>query len=101
MSIHQVFKKSVFLSFRILFSEVNERQAGGENANIIPGNAVFSIDVREGKNPILFQLKDQIEKDLEALQKLFDIEIEWEWYDLTPGAEVSKEALAIARGRNY
>ncbi len=97
MSIHQSLKNLYFSPFESYSAKLTKIQAGGENANIIPGNAVFSIDVRAAKNPILFQLKDQIEKDLVALQKLFDIEIEWEWYDLTPGAEVSKEAAAIAR----
>jgi len=97
MSIHQSLKNLYFSPFESYSAKLTKIQAGGENANIIPGNAAFSIDVRAAKNPILFQMKDQIEKDLEALQKLFDIEIEWEWYDLTPGAEVSKEAAAIAR----
>ena len=97
MSIHQSLKNLYFSPFESYSAKLTKIQAGGENANIIPGNAAFSIDVRAAKNPILFQLKDQIEKDLVALQKLFDIEIEWEWYDLTPGAEVSKEAAAIAR----
>jgi amidohydrolase len=97
MSIHQSLKNLYFSPFESYSAKLTKIQAGGENANIIPGNAAFSIDVRAAKNPVLFQMKDQIEKDLEALQKLFDIEIEWEWYDLTPGAEVSKEAAAIAR----
>jgi amidohydrolase len=97
MSIHQSLKNLYFSPFESYSAKLTKIQAGGENANIIPGNAAFSIDVRAAKNPILFQMKDQIEKDLIALQKLFDIEIEWEWYDLTPGAEVSEEAAAIAR----
>lgn len=97
VAIHQVLKNIYFSPFESYSAKLTKIQAGGENANIIPGNASFSIDVRAAKNTILFQMKDQINKDLKALQKLFDIEIEWEWQDITPGAEVSPEAAQIAR----
>ena len=97
VAIHQALKNLYFSPFESYSAKLTKIQAGGENANIIPGTATFSIDVRAAKNDILFKMKDQIEKDLEALQNLFDIEIEWEWQDITPGAEVSMEAAAIAR----
>jgi amidohydrolase len=97
VAIHQALKNLYFSPFESYSAKLTKIQAGGENANIIPGTATFSIDVRAAKNDILFKMKDQIEKDLEALQNLFDIEIEWAWQDITPGAEVSMEAAAIAR----
>ena len=42
-------------------------------------------------------MKDQIDKELMLFKLLFDIDIEWEWQDITPGAEVSKEAAVIAK----
>lgn len=97
VAIHQALKNIYFSPNESYSAKLTKIQAGGENANIIPGNATFSIDVRAAKNNILSQMKDQIERDLEALQQLFDIEIEWNWYDITPGAEVSKEAAAITK----
>lgn len=97
MAIHQALKNLYFSPSESYSAKLTKIQAGGENANIIPGNAAFSIDVRAAKNTVLFQMKDQIEKNLDGLKKLFDIDIEWKWYDMTPGAEVSEEAAAIAR----
>ena len=97
VAIHQALKNLYFSPFEAYSAKLTKIQAGGENANIIPGTATFSIDARAQKNAILFQMKDQIEKDLLAIKQLFDIEIEWEWEDITPGAEVSKEAAAMTR----
>ncbi|WP_391206344.1 amidohydrolase [Psychrobacillus sp. L4] len=97
VAIHQALKNLYFSPFEAYSAKLTKIQAGGENANIIPGTASFSIDARAAKNDILFQMKDQIEKDLHSLTQQFDIEIDWEWQDVTPGAEVSTEASAIAR----
>ena len=32
---------------------------------------------------------------------MFDMEIVWDWYDKTPGAEVSEEAKKIAEKVDY
>ncbi|SES23294.1 amidohydrolase [Psychrobacillus sp. OK032] len=97
VAIHQALKNLYFSPFEAYSAKLTKIQAGGENANIIPGAATFSIDARAQKNAVLFQMKEQIEKDLHAIKLLFDIEMEWKWEDITPGAEVSKEAAAIAR----
>ena len=97
VAIHQALKNLYFSPFEAYSAKLTKIQAGGDNANIIPGTATFSIDARAQKNEILLKMKNQIEKDLHTLKQLFDIDIEWEWQDITPGAEVSKEAAAIAR----
>lgn len=97
VAIHQALKNLYFSPFEAYSAKLTKIQAGGESANIIPGTATFSIDARAQKNDILFKMKDQIESDLNAIKQLFNIEIEWEWEDVTPGAEVSKEAATIAR----
>jgi amidohydrolase len=97
MAIQQALKNMYFSPSESYSAKLTKIQAGGENANIIPGIATFSIDVRAAKNSILSQLKDRIDKDLNIIQQLFDIEIEWEFQDITPGAEVSKEAAAISK----
>ena len=97
VAIHQMLNNLYFSPFEAYSAKLTKIQAGGESMNIIPGSATFSIDARAQKNDILFKMKDQIDKNLHALQQLFDIEIEWEWQDITPGAEVSPEAAAIAK----
>lgn len=97
VAIHQALKNIYFSPFESYSAKLTKIHAGGENANIIPGNATFSIDVRAAKNSVLFSIKDQIEKQLRSIQSLFDMEIEWEWVDITPGAEVSDEAAVIAK----
>lgn len=97
MAIQQALKNMYFSPSESYSAKLTKIQAGGENANIIPGIATFSIDVRAAKNSILSQLKDRIDKDLNIIQQLFDIEIEWKFQDITPGAEVSKEAAAISK----
>lgn len=97
VAIHQALKNLYFSPFEAYSAKLTKIQAGGESANIIPGTATFSIDARAQKNEILFKMKDQIEKDLQTMVQLFDIEIEWTWEDITPGAEVSKDAAAITK----
>ncbi|TQR20457.1 amidohydrolase [Psychrobacillus vulpis] len=97
VAIHQALKNLYFSPFEAYSAKLTKIQAGGDSANIIPGTATFSIDARAAKNDILFKMKDHIEKDLQAIKQLFDIDIEWEWQDITPGAEVSGEAATIAR----
>ncbi|MEK4484109.1 amidohydrolase [Psychrobacillus sp. FSL H8-0484] len=97
VAIHQALKNLYFSPFEAYSAKLTKIHAGGDSANIIPGTALFSIDARAQKNEILFKMKDQIERNLHALKQLFDIEMEWEWQDITPGAEVSKEAAAIAK----
>lgn len=97
VAIHQALKNLYFSPFEAYSAKLTKIHAGGESANIIPGTALFSIDARAQKNEILLKMKDQIERNLHALKQLFDIEMEWEWQDITPGAEVSKEAAAIAK----
>lgn len=97
VAIHQSLKNLYFSPFEAYSAKLTKIQAGGESSNIIPGTASFSIDARAQKNSMLKQMKVQIEKNLHALQTLFDIDIEWEWQDITPGAEVSNEAALIAK----
>ncbi|WP_313894289.1 amidohydrolase [Psychrobacillus sp.] len=97
VAIHQALKNLYFSPFEAYSAKLTKIQAGGESANIIPGTATFSIDARAQKNEILFKMKDQIEKDLQTLAQLFDIDMEWTWEDITPGAEVSKDAAAITK----
>lgn len=90
--------KSIYVSpFEPHSAKLTKIIAGGDNLNIIPGNAEFAIDLRAQKNHVLQQLQESIEEKLLGLQKLYGVEITWNWLDLAPGAEVSSEAEAIAK----
>jgi len=96
VALHQFIKSIYFSPAESYSAKITKMAAGGENVNIIPGMAEFSIDVRAQKNDIINKLKEKIQTGIAALQTLYDIEIEWEWTDHTPGALVSGEAEAIA-----
>lgn len=94
--LHQ-FIKSIYLSpFEVYSAKLTKVIAGGESLNIIPGTAEFAIDVRAQKNEVLAKLKDQIDHGINSLKDFYGVDIEWNWSDFTPGAEVSAEAEAIA-----
>lgn len=96
VALHQ-FIKSIYISpFDSHSAKLTKIVAGGENLNIIPGLAEFGIDVRAQKNDVLLKIRDRIDEGLNALEKLYGVEIEWKWCDFTPGAEVSMEAETIA-----
>jgi amidohydrolase len=96
VGLHQ-FVKSIYLSpFEAYSAKLTKVIAGGESLNIIPGSAEFAIDVRAQKNEVLAKLKDQIDHGMNSLKDLYGVDIEWNWSDFTPGAEVSAEAEAIA-----
>ncbi|WHY01198.1 amidohydrolase [Neobacillus sp. DY30] len=94
--LHQ-FIKSIYLSpFDAYSAKLTKVIAGGDSLNIIPGTAEFAIDVRAQKNEVLAKLKDQIDHGINSLKDFYGVDIEWNWSDFTPGAEVSAEAEAIA-----
>lgn len=96
VGLHQ-FIKSIYLSpFEAYSAKLTKVMAGGESLNIIPGSAEYAIDVRAQKNVVLEKLKDQIDHGINSLKDLYGVNIEWNWSDFTPGAEVSAEAEAIA-----
>jgi amidohydrolase len=96
VGLHQ-FIKSIYLSpFEAYSAKLTKVIAGGESLNIIPGSAEFAIDVRAQKNEVIGKLKDQIDHGINSLKDLYGVDIEWKWSDFTPGAEVSKDAEAIA-----
>jgi len=72
-------------------------QAGGESSNIIPGSALFSIDVRAQTNEVLEQLTTKIKKISRSLEKLYDIKIELEARSSTAAANVDQDAVKLMR----
>jgi amidohydrolase len=96
VALHQIVKSIYVSPFEPHSIKLTKIIAGGESLNIIPGTAEFALDVRAQKNQVLHQLKETIDEKMAGLQKLYDVDIKWEWEDFTPGAEVAQEAEAIA-----
>ncbi|WP_342528843.1 amidohydrolase [Chryseomicrobium sp. FSL W7-1435] len=97
VAIHQMLKTVYYSPFESHSVKMTNMHAGGDSLNIIPGQATFAIDARAQKNHVLEEMKEQLERKLRAIGQLFDVTIEWEWQDITPGAEVSTEAAELAR----
>ena len=83
--------------FEVCSAKLTKVVADGGSVNIIPGNATFSIDVRAQKNAVLHELQQKIETRFKQIATMQNIAIDWEWLDITPGAEVSADAAEIAR----
>lgn len=96
-AIAQFLKTIYFSPYEAYSAKLTKVQAGGESLNIIPGNALFAIDVRAQSNAVLNELKERIAAGIHSIAQLFGVDIELSWSDYTPAAEVSEEAAAIAR----
>jgi amidohydrolase len=70
-------------------------QAGGESANIIPGNAVFSIDVRAQTNEVMEKLMEQVGNKISSIAELTDVTISFNIISEVAAAEVDNTAVDI------
>lgn len=95
-AIQQMLKAIYIDPFEVYSAKMTKIVADGGSVNIIPGKATFSIDVRAQKNDVLAQLQAQIERGFAHIAAMYDVDIQFEWEDITPGAEVSDEAARIA-----
>lgn len=96
VAIHML-TKTIYMSPAETYSvKVTKMVADGGSVNIIPGAAQFSLDVRAQKNEVLEALIAKIEHGLQSIQAQYAINMTWDWDDITPGAEVSQEALELA-----
>ncbi|MFJ7932770.1 amidohydrolase [Sporosarcina sp. NPDC096371] len=96
-AIAQFVKNIQFSPFEAYSAKITNIQAGGDSLNIIPGTATFAIDARSQSNAVLNELKERIAEGIQAIGKLYAVDIELVWSDYTPAAEVSEEATAIAK----
>ncbi|PUB10095.1 M20 peptidase aminoacylase family protein [Paenisporosarcina sp. OV554] len=76
-------------------AKVTMFQSGGESANIIPGNGVFSIDVRAQTNQVMDTLMDQLEKVISSVAELSAVAINIEVMADLPAAEVDENAVKL------
>lgn len=95
-AIHQFIKTIYFSPFESYSVKLTNIQAGGNSLNIIPGNATFALDVRSQSNELMDELRSRIDNGFESIKTLHEVDLEWEWTDYTPAAEVSEEARAVA-----
>ncbi|MBM7714068.1 amidohydrolase [Bacillus thermophilus] len=70
-------------------------RAGGNNSNIIPGSAEFSLDLRAQTNQVMTLLKDKVEKVLSAISNLYGVEINYKYTSSGVAAKVDEEAKDI------
>lgn len=70
-------------------------QAGGESANIIPGTAKFSLDLRAQQNDVMEQLFRGTERAIQAVSMQHQVAIDYEVMAEMAAAEVNEEAEQI------
>ncbi len=89
--VHQL--KNIYLNPMIPYSvKMTQLSAGGESRNIIPGNATFSLDLRAQTNAIMDQLTQQVEKVIRHCASLHNVDIELEFGERMPAAEIDSRA---------
>ena len=76
-------------------AKVTMFQAGGESANIIPGTAVFSMDIRAQTNEVMDKLFEQVKKAITSVADLTGVKIPIEIKAEIAAAEVDDTAVAI------
>lgn len=69
--------------------------AGGDAANVIPGKATFSIDMRSQNNEGMTQVFEQLEKIIKGVEVKYNAKIVYQVDANIAAAEVSEEAKAI------
>lgn len=76
-------------------AKVTMFRAGGESANIIPGNAVFSIDMRAQTNSAMEELYTQVDRAIRSVAELAGVEISYEAIAEIAAAEVDDTAVRL------
>ncbi|HSI66766.1 MAG TPA: M20 peptidase aminoacylase family protein [Planococcus sp. (in: firmicutes)] len=70
-------------------------QSGGESANIIPGNGVFSIDVRAQTNSVIEELVNQVERTMDSVAEMTGVKIAYETIAEIAAAQVDESAVGL------
>ncbi|MFD1031846.1 amidohydrolase [Metaplanococcus flavidus] len=96
-AVHQFVKSIYFSPFESYSAKLTNVRMGGESLNIIPGGATFALDVRSQSNELMDELRKRIDEGFGAIATLYGVGLDWEWTDFTPAAEVSDEAMELAR----
>lgn len=70
-------------------------KAGGKNANIIPGNASFSLDLRAQNNDLMEVLEKKVNNIFDAIINLYDVDIELTNVHGIVAAKTNDEAIEL------
>ncbi|HEK9099941.1 M20 peptidase aminoacylase family protein [Bacillus pfraonensis] len=90
--------KSIHLDPMVPYTaKMTKFHAGSESGNIIPGKALFSIDLRAQTNRVMHELTEKIENIVKGMEKIYGVEIMLETKASVAAAEVSKEAQHFMR----
>lgn len=95
-SLHHLLKTIYLSPFDPYSVKLTGIQTGSENANIIPGHATFSIDLRAQENEKLQDVTARVEAILQHVSQLHEVDLRWEWQDFTPGAVIGSETSRLA-----
>lgn len=78
-------------------AKLTKFQAGGGSANIIPGNAEFSIDVRAQSNTAMDELVTKVEHAIQSIATLNNIRIDFQIETEIAAAEVDSTAVEFMK----
>lgn len=76
-------------------AKVTMFQAGGESPNIIPGNGIFSIDLRAQTNETMDLLMKRVDEAIVSVAKLKNVQIPYELTAEIAAAEVDETAVGL------
>lgn len=76
-------------------AKMTKLHAGGDSANIIPGRASFTIDLRAQTNEMMEQLITKINMILEGISLIHNVKIDSQICATMPAATKSEEAIKI------
>lgn len=90
--------QAIYLDPMMSYSaKLTKFQAGGESANIIPGNAEFSIDARAQSNSAMNELITKVEHAISSVATLNNITIDFQIETEIAAAEVDDSAVELMK----
>lgn len=76
-------------------AKVTMFQSGGESTNIIPGNGIFSIDLRAQTNEMMDTLVEQVDRTIRFISDFSKVEISYDITSEIAAAQVNETAVKI------
>ncbi|MBT2217968.1 M20 peptidase aminoacylase family protein [Virgibacillus dakarensis] len=87
----------IHLDPRIPYSvKMTNFHAGGKSANIIPGNATFSLDMRAQNNELMDELEKEVHSIFKSIEDLYHIDIKVDSHGIA-AAKTNNEAINIMK----
>ena len=97
VALHQVLPTLRFAPSQSYSAKITRIRAGGSSTNVIPGTAECAIDIRAQRNEILEELHARIDEAAAGIASTYGVQVEIDWSEHTPGAEVHPEAAGLLR----